>query len=416
MQLPLLEDSANFSCGSCTACCNQPWRTMIEADRAAALDRHDWSRYPQLVGRRFHQPAADGRPGYFDLAKGEDTKCLFLDTDGLCIIHKELGPDAKPKMCRQFPYLPSRTWTDDRVSLNFGCPSVQAERGKLLASQRDEIVAVTPLSTRPHKGTGSTIQFDQKQTVSHEVYESILDRATECFAEDHEADIWTRFARLLHHLETVRADGEDRVNPPQATSQPRMDGHASALPMPARMLFAATLFPDTLPAEKTGKIGFLKRFTLFPKLLSIAQLRGVYASRVLGRNVAVDRVMRHQVSPTINPAPERLLLRYFRSRFWLRLLVGTRLPIVAGVHQHIHDFNAIIFLARAEARHVGSTVLTEPIIRRALTCVEFHLANQSRLYDQTLKGWLRTQLCNLQLAGDGLRLMAIAPQPAALSA
>lgn len=416
MQLPLLEDSARFSCGSCTACCNQPWRTMIEADLAAALDRHDWSRYPQLAGKRFHQPAADGRPGYFDLAKGDGTKCLFLDTDGLCIIHKELGPDAKPKMCRQFPFLPSRTWTDDRVSLNFGCPSVQAARGTPLDSQRDEIVAVTPLSTRPHKGTGVSVQFDQKQTISHELYESILGQASAYFAEDHKADVWSRFAKLLQHMETVRGNGESKVDHPQATLQPGMDGHTSALPMPARMLFASTLFPDTLPAEKTGKIGFLKRFTLFPKLLSIAQLRGVYASRVLGRNVAVDRVMRHEVSATIEPAAERLLVRYFRSRFWLRLLVGTRLPIVAGVHQHIHDFNAIVFLARAEAQHVGSTVLTEPIIRKALTCVEFHLANQSRLYEQTLKGWLRSQLCDLHLARHSLRLMALAPQPSAVSA
>src|SRR5262245_22506636 len=110
MQLPIiLDDSGRFSCGSCTQCCDQPWRTVIEADKAAALDRHDWTKYPQLAGHRFYHAPADGQPGMLDLAKGEGTKCIFLDIDKRCIIHKELGAAAKPAMCRQFPYLPSVT-------------------------------------------------------------------------------------------------------------------------------------------------------------------------------------------------------------------------------------------------------------------------------------------------------------------
>ena len=56
--------AARFACGSCGDCCNQPWRTQIEADKAAALDQHDWSKYPQLRGRRFYHAPADNRPGY----------------------------------------------------------------------------------------------------------------------------------------------------------------------------------------------------------------------------------------------------------------------------------------------------------------------------------------------------------------
>ena len=33
-------------------------------------------------------------------------------------------------MCRQFPFLSARTWTDDRVSANFGCPSIQSRLGR----------------------------------------------------------------------------------------------------------------------------------------------------------------------------------------------------------------------------------------------------------------------------------------------
>jgi hypothetical protein len=179
--------------------------------------------------------------------------------------------------------------------------------------------------------------------------------------------------------------------------------------MGARLLFAATLHPDTVPGDAGSGMGFFRRLTLIPKLLSLAKLSGGYASRLLGRNVSIDDVFRHPVAEALDPAATRLLLRTFRARLWQRLLTGTRLPVIAGVHQHIQDFNAIIFLARAEAQVTGATLLTEPLIRQALTRVEFHLANQARLYDRTLKNWMRSQLCDLGVAAHSLRLMALEP-------
>lgn len=430
MQLPVVDPSARFSCGSCTSCCDQPWRTVIEEDKALALERHDFSKYPALSGRRFYQPSADGRSGHFDLAKGEGTRCLFLDTDGLCIIHKELGPAAKPAMCLQFPYLASRTWTDHRVSANYGCPSVQAQRGTPLSEQTQDIQQTTQLSDRAFKGGSVRVPFDAATTVSHDEYEAIIEQALTIFDETRPADIWSRFAELLGLLIGVRdflregrnADapelgvflgrtGEGSIAP--ATSATRSFEKPGEAPMPVRMLFAATLFPDTLPATATGRVGLFRRLTLLPKMMSVAKLSGGYASRVLGRNVSIDSAMGSHVGGELDESSTRLLLRYFRSRFWQRMIVGTRLPIVAGVHQHILDLNAVIFFARSEAQHQQDTKLTDAHIRKGLTAVEFHLANQTRMYEQTLKGWLRTQLGDANLALQSLRLMAPAREPVA---
>ncbi len=410
MQLPLLDENAQFSCGGCTSCCDQPWRTMIETDKAHALDRHDWSGYPQLAGRRFYHAPADGRDGFYDLSKGEGTRCLFLDTDGRCIIHKELGPEAKPAMCRQFPYLSSRTWTDDRVALNYGCPTVQQRQGKSLADQQDEIREVTMMPARPHKGAGVRVPLDTVTTVSHEEYETLLDGALEIFDENRDGDIWARFealiARLISMRESASCPAKDSDGVVDDQAKATMWDHPSAAPMPARMLFAATLYPDTLPANRTGRVGLLKRLLLMPRWMSLAKMTGGYASRILGRNVSIDAVMNHPIDGEIDPAATRLLLRYFRSRFWQRWIVGTRLPIIAGVHQHLLDFNAIVFLARAEAQHRKESRWSEALVRKALTGVEFHLANQSRLYEQTLRGWFKTQLCNPHLAMQSLRWMS----------
>ena len=426
MHLQVLDESVRFSCGSCTRCCDQPWRTLIESDKAAALDAHDWSRYPQLTGTTLYTRPNQKSEELYELAKGDRLRCVFLDDDGLCIIHKELGPQAKPHMCRQFPYLPARTWIDDRISVNFGCPSVQNTHGVTLEEQRNEIDELVPRTTRdPNRDApvalNATIRLTQAEN------DAMFERALSLFDPKRDDDLWTRFAELLVLLVGVgeykknAEPGDDLLDSlrsgarlPNTPDVPEIlaFGHPSQAPMPARFLFAATLYPDTIPADATRKLGFGRRLALIPKLFSLAKLSGGYASRLLGRNVSINDVMAHDVSDELESAGRDLLVRYFHSRLWQRFLAGTRLTVVAGIHQHICDFNAIVFLARAEALALGTSHLTEDLVRGALTQVEFHLANQDRLWDQTLKGWLRAQLRDPMLAAASLRLMAL-KRPAA---
>lgn len=456
MRLQVIDSAARFACHSCGACCDQPWRTAIEAVKAAALDRHDWSKYPQLVGRPLYHPAADGREGFFDLAKGEGTRCVFLGTDGLCIIHKELGPEAKPAMCRQFPFLSARTWVDERVSVNFGCPSAQRALGEPIQHQAAEIARLVPTSGRTEK-PDARIPLTGRATLSLAESDVLIDELIRLFDERREADLWTRFTEALafcaaatdwrsgtDHCDEAREASEPRITltwddrpgvgltlplrradadpaqpPPFArflrghelvrsldSGSVRPDPRPARAPLASRMLFAATLHPDTIPADAGGRMGLARKLTLIPKLMHVAQLSGGYASRLLGRNVSIDDVLRHEVT-AIDAAGTRLLLRYYRSRFWQRMLIGTRMSIVAGLHQHILDLNAILFFARAEARRWDESVLSEQRIRDALTRVEFHLSNQPRLCEQVLKGWFRRQLDDIGVALASLRMMAM---------
>ena len=151
----------------------------------------------------------------------------------------------------------------------------------------------------------------------------------------------------------------------------------------------------------------LGKLTLIPKLMTLATLSGAYASRLLGRTISIDAVLRHPLESGLDNASTQLIARYMRSRLWARTLAGTRLSILAGLHQHIHDFNAMIFFARAEAAGQSATRLTESHVKRGLQAVEFHLANQPRVYDQILRGWFRKQLNNLDTAIESLRLMKL---------
>ena len=423
LRLQVIDESAHFACGSCTACCDQPWRTLIETDKAAALDRHDFSRYPQLAGKQLYRRPADGEGRYLELAKGEGTRCIFLDADGLCIIHKELGAEAKPHMCRQFPYLGSRAWRDDRVSVNYGCPAVQSRRGSTLPQQKDEIAAIVP-ATDPATKPDAPVLFDVRTSVPQAVYEALIERSMDIFDGGRPGSVFARFSELLAVLDAIStrigAEGDEpdaamqvlRSIPPQSAhdhwenaihTAPSFDRPAAA-PMPVRFLFAATLQPDTLPPDAGGGMGLMRRLSLIPRLMSLANMKGAYASRLLGRNVSLQRVFSHEIAGGLEDESTQLLLRYFRSRLWQRLIVGTRLPIAGGVHQHLLDLAAIMFYARAEAAEAGADRLSDAHVRGALTRVEFHLANQKRLHDRTLRGWIRSQLCDLKLAWQTLRL------------
>jgi hypothetical protein len=330
-------------------------------------------------------------------------------------------------MCRQFPYLPARG--GDRVSANYGCPSVQDQAGTPFVEHSLEVGV---LLARPKRSqdTHTPLHLDATCALTSAEGDALFDRVLSMFDEDCGANVWAQFALLLALLGTVRehktsADSlngrgqtlidllrfevslTDVTNTPEIRAYPN-PAHS---PMQTRLLFAATLYPDTIPPDAVTEMGLLRRLTLIPKLMALGTLTGVYASRVLGRNISIRDVMEHEVGPELDAGASRLLMRYFRSRLWQRYQAGTRLGVIAGVHQHIHDFNAIVFLARAEAAHAGVSNLTEPLIRRALTAVEFHLANQVRLYDHTLRGWFLAQLQSMQVALASLRLMALQRSP-----
>lgn len=429
MQLPVLADNENqFSCGGCGDCCSQPYRVLIDAERARAIERHDWAAYPQLAGKTLLRPAMDGAAGYFDVAKGDHWRCAFLDAGNRCLIHAELGAAAKPAMCQHFPFLSSTTWTSSRVSMSFACPSVQAGRGAPLVEQLSQIETMLP-ATAQQQDFDALVPLDGVHRITQPELNALIDHMLAIFDDAADGDLWFRFARVLTLLSaTAQHSAQATCNTPPLiewlkagddapglNDPPRVTAFDNPLaaPGPSRILFAATLLPDTAPANAAARMSFFRRMTMIPRLMSLARLSGGYASRLLGWNVSIDAVRRHGGVAPLDAAATRLLLRYFRARLWQRLIIGTRLSVVAGVHQHIHDFNAIIFFARALAQHEGASQPTHTHVGQALALVEFHMANQPRLYHQTLTGWLTAMLNSPSLAFASLRLMSPHSAPAA---
>jgi len=419
VRLQVIDPEAKFSCGGCTRCCTQPYTVIIEQAKADALLKHDFSAYPQLAGKTLFTQSKDAPAGYAVLPKQEGTtRCLFLADDGLCLIHKELGADSKPRNCLKYPFHLSPTYVDDRVSLDFGCPNVQNPTGRTLSAQGSDVVSACPPTKIPVY-RDARVDLSAGVQMPHDAYELLMDRCEQAMTADNGDSIWLRFARILHLLQAVQTQlrtGPDVVSAwiaaestnllRQQIEAPQPYASASAAASPVRMMFAATLLRDVLPADATLNLSLWRRVKLLPKLMSLAKLTGSYDSKFLGRELNIDAMLRHPLEPDLDPGATALLTRYYRTRIWQRFIVGTRLSVVAGFHQHIQDLNAILFLARGMAYHQQATRLTEALIAEGLSRVEFNIANQPRVFDQKSLTWFTGQLDNPALALESLRLMA----------
>lgn len=418
MRLQVIDPTTHFACKSCTRCCEQPWLTLIEPEKVAALDAVDWpAAFPDMAGRKLYRRANRGGATVVELGKGEGNRCVFLDPDGLCRIHKTLGYDAKPQMCKQFPFFAARAWDADYVSANYGCRAIQEQAGPAMSAQAEAVRRLVPLSDKPARAD-APFTLAAGVLIPAEVAAKLRERLGQIATADDDAaaGITGRLARMLalvQHAATtpVSALGEQLA----AGYSPEVDeravepyASAAEAPIACRFLFAATLFPDTLPPDSTANLGFFRRLALVPRLMALTKMRGVYASRFLGRNVKVDEILCAPATMALDDGGVELLGRYLRSRIWQQFPGGTQLPLCSAMHQHIVDVNAVMFYAIAEARGAGRERLDVEAVQRGLMHVEFHLATQPRLYNQVLRGYLRGALGDAACAWNSLRMLRCA--------
>ena len=403
------DENVCYDCSQCTWCCDQPWDTRIEPEKAEAVKAHDWSvNHPRLSGRELVVPRKLAKRRYLALTKGQGTRCVFLDDDGLCIIHKELGPEAKPDGCLQFPMLRTSLPDGDYVSANFGCRAVQESKGRPLPEHADSLPQTLPIDV------ARELRLCKGVALTSEEVAAIAGRLCEIFTGD-PLNVWDAFATgLVYLIGVARYQGADREEALAGRDMEKLDqpevpavaAPASPMecPMDSRMLFMANLYADAFP-HILGDPSFFQRMGMIPKLMSLGQLQGTLHSTFLDRDVAVREVWGADFGEDLEQPAHQFLGRYFRSRLWQRFFLMRGLSLMAGYHQMLLDLNVVLLYARAEGMAEGKTILDEALIKRGVHIVEFQIANQTRLFEQVLGKYLVPKLESPTVAVHSLRLM-----------
>ncbi len=118
--LPLIPvEHSHHTCKLCGGGCRS-YDVLLTEREARRLDLDLWR--PLL-----HEVPDDAPLVLLDTATGQHTlnkvdgRCVFLDSDNLCIVHKSAGLRAKPLACQFFPFQTVQTPEGTHVSLNVGC-------------------------------------------------------------------------------------------------------------------------------------------------------------------------------------------------------------------------------------------------------------------------------------------------------
>ncbi len=131
IELESLPIAERWDCHCTGDCCRGTLVALTAADRQRLAEQR-WGELPEFRGQKIVWRHGLFRPTY-SLAKRRDGSCVFLQPDGLCRIHVELGEAAKPRVCRMFPMQIVEGYGRRWVALRRYCPSAATEKGRCVA-------------------------------------------------------------------------------------------------------------------------------------------------------------------------------------------------------------------------------------------------------------------------------------------
>ena len=179
-EVPLLiREDARFSCTMCGGCCGGHNIGPIQedvlaglADKMAALQQKTGSkkglfaRFPVQTGARIQEQV---------VCHSQGGSCVFLTDEQRCLIHQEYGGDAKPRVCRLFPYEFIATPTGVAVSVSPECRGfADARAGASLVDQEAELrelLGIIPTLRRVRPA----LMLDDTTAMPYEDYETLED-------------------------------------------------------------------------------------------------------------------------------------------------------------------------------------------------------------------------------------------------
>ena len=126
-KLPVMQ---NWSCHSCSDCCRLG--VVISDDEKRRIEALDLANDPEVAPKPWFAAAGAGSKKWA-LTQRPGGGCVFLTSARRCRLQERFGADAKPFICRLFPFVLIPAGDHWRVGMRCTCPSAAANRGRPLA-------------------------------------------------------------------------------------------------------------------------------------------------------------------------------------------------------------------------------------------------------------------------------------------
>ncbi len=373
-----LSPEDRYRCTGCGDCCRH-WDVPLgpgeaEGFEAAARDLVPVDRLRGAVGRA---PAAEG--GDRLRLRGRD--CPALAAEDRCAIHAARGADAKPAVCRIYPYRFVQTPEGVAAHLYWSCPAVVDAEGPTLAEESVAVEAAFALAdTRGYVTTvGPEVALTRARRVPYAAARALVDALLEAFGTA------GGFVGQVHALAGVAVAYDEAL------------GEGSA---PAAALALARERGPARAAEALAEPVAIDRLSrgLFKALLFLAQgesSQGVWAGlREAVRSLAGRATVRLRdgavtdaeavtgVRGALPADGEGLLGRWLRAQLRSMAFFGPGrgdLSVYEGLEFLVLSSAVAVYLARAHAAAAGRATLTREDVRAGVLQLESRLVNRTDL-------------------------------------
>ncbi len=145
-----IPEGINFDCTGCGNCCFS-WPVPLtdeDLSRISSLKIEEVRKEPVKIIKTGTPGSLAERLFTSALGKRPDGNCQFLSPDNRCQIHLQYGEEAKPAMCRLFPYTFTPTPGGVYASASFASTGVLYNSGSPLTEQRQHLTHTFDLFTR----------------------------------------------------------------------------------------------------------------------------------------------------------------------------------------------------------------------------------------------------------------------------
>ena len=206
--------SATFSCHSCNRCCSE--RNVLGPIRREERDRildgfsSLGQRYNADPSHFIPLPGGGGPPIY--LMRTQGGFCTYLERDGLCRIHSELGEEFKPDVCRAYPFRAVRTPSGWDVGMSVGCPTVASGGGddatelieRTIHSLGSRFPGIRRMPLAVRLRPGATVAYERYAAWEEATLEALADESVQPI------ETWLKAMDSFHQLaDSAQASGTD---------------------------------------------------------------------------------------------------------------------------------------------------------------------------------------------------------------
>lgn len=319
-----IPDGINFECSGCGNCCFS-W--------PVPLTGNDVERLGKLVGpeslslRKLPVSNDNGAHYTHSLEKRPDGRCAYLTQDNRCSLHADFGAEAKPSMCRLFPYTFTPTPSGVYASLSFASTAVLQNGGRPLNEQTETIERQWRLFRElmpNHAPDWNSIQIADGMPISWQEYLRIEEQMLPLFHPNSTAAI-DSFLKCATDANAMCT----RLIPPSYDLERNL---TDARPKTVDQILLKYLLEHYFPRDVFGVTSFdLPAREIAQQLVVPPNKVRIYSDEF---EIAVPTLLEERLGD-LNSECENLLRRFVYNRIFAKLYFGpgfNNLSVLSGVN------------------------------------------------------------------------------------